>query len=511
MLADKCEEYIMVEKTASQVTDKSEASTVRSVDDTRLADMQAFQDATKLAKAMQQIDVEKSEGRRPSNTLDPFPKFVFNDDEKAVMRASEPTSNGRVVELKSDAKAHTLEKGSPAELSTRFEGHAQKAANAPHEASRGIVSSHKHKDGSRTYTYKDKTTETISRDGEREVKFPDGSGYRLYPDGRKLIRHDEDMLDQHDAKGNIEWRLRERPNGDLARTDASGRLTEYFDKSREHYAFFSYDAKGNLASISGQPIGEWRRETRPDGTNYWQNANDPKQRFDGEMTVDSDGNIRQTSHNPDADIRIFKNAGASIVSAKRTDAVEQRTYDETTGKLIAWGEKDEQGSRRRQFDPKTGKLNASDTFNRDGSWEHSEFAENGQRTVMVRNDGKGNQEKTIFDPATGKEVASDIKFKDGSTMHVVFDPDGSVKEVSSKDKDGNVNQWKRDADNKGTTVKDIPRPEPLGGIGAKEIKFPNGFKVHLDFAPSSGYVAGIWTSDRDVKGVKDVNISSIRR
>src|SRR4030095_12083774 len=99
----------------------------------------------------------------------------------------------------------------------------------------------------------------------------------------------------------------------------------------------------------------------------------------------------------------------------------------------------------RKFDAETGKMISSEKVSSDGSWERSEFAENGMRTTMKRIDGKRNEETIIFDPATGKEVASDIKFKDKSTMHMVFDADGNVKEIASKDKDGNVNQWKRDA------------------------------------------------------------------
>jgi hypothetical protein len=230
------------------------------------------------------------------------------------------------------------------------------------------------------------------------------------------------------------------------------------------------------------------------------------------MTLDKDGNLHQTPRDSKAESRTYMpDGGWSVEKNDGKGNTERRVYDGATGRLKSREEKDKDGSVSYQFD-KNGKLASSDRVNSNGSSEHSEYAENGNRTVMVRNDGKGNKETVTLDPASGKEVASDIKFKDKSTMHVVFDADGNVKEIASKDKDGNVNQWKQDSkDNSAATVNDIPRPHPFTGISAREIKFPNGFKVHLDFAPSSGYIQGIWTSDRDMKGVKDVNIASIKR
>ncbi|HEY9868346.1 MAG TPA: hypothetical protein V6D08_04215 [Candidatus Obscuribacterales bacterium] len=204
-----------------------------------------------------------------------------------------------------------------------------------------------------------------------------------------------------------------------------------------------------------------------------------------------------------------------LKSAERKDAdgdVECRVYDDHTGRLVVRELKDKDSWQRYQHDPRTGKLTAYDRVNDDGSREHSEFADNGNRTVMVRTDAKGNEETVTFDPATGKEVASDIKFKDKSTLHIVFDLDGSVKELDCKDRAGNVYHWKRDSqDKRVASVTDIPNPYPMTGVDAREIKFANGFRVHLDFAPSSTYIWKIFTSDRDVKGVKNVNISYITR
>jgi hypothetical protein len=204
-----------------------------------------------------------------------------------------------------------------------------------------------------------------------------------------------------------------------------------------------------------------------------------------------------------------------LKSAERKDAdgeVERRVYDDQTGRLAVREVKGKDGTERYQHDPRTGKLASYDKVNSDGSREHSEFAENGNRTVMVRTDSKGNEETVTFDPATGKEVASDIRFKDKSTLHIVFDADGSLKELDCKDRTGNVYHWKRDArDKRAASVEDIPNPYPMTGIDAREIKFANGFRVHLDFAPSSTYISRIYTSDRDVKGVRNVNISYITR
>src|SRR4030095_516520 len=84
-----------------------------------------------------------------------------------------------------------------------------------------------------------------------------------------------------------------------------------------------------------------------------------------------------------------KDAGKALEPTRLSAEVEQRVYDEQTGRLISRGVKDEDGSKRYEYDAKTGKLKSSDTFNLDGSSVHSEYAENGNRTVMVRNDGKG--------------------------------------------------------------------------------------------------------------------------
>jgi len=204
----------------------------------------------------------------------------------------------------------------------------------------------------------------------------------------------------------------------------------------------------------------------------------------------------------------FYNDG-DLKSAERQG--EKRVYDDDTARLTSRQVTDKDGTETYVHDPKTRTLTSYDRRNNDGSSEHSEFAPNGNRTTVDRSDKHKNKETVTFDPDSGKEVASDIKFKDGSTMHIVFDADGNIKELDSKDKDGNVNHWNRDAKDSGGTVKDEPRPYPMTGIEAKEIKFPNGFKVHLDFAPSSNYVSGIWTSDRDMKKTGDVHIASISR
>src|SRR5262249_38884392 len=78
------------------------------------------------------------------------------------------------VEFKSAAKAHARVAES--------KGH--KEPNAPHETDRGSFITHTDKNGTRKYTYADRTTETVSKDGkERDVMYPDGSGYHLYRDG----------------------------------------------------------------------------------------------------------------------------------------------------------------------------------------------------------------------------------------------------------------------------------------------------------------------------------------
>src|SRR5262249_17301180 len=131
------------------------------------------------------------------------------------------------VEFKSAAKAHARVAES--------KGHKER--NAPHETDRGSFITHTDKNGTRKYTYADRTTETVSKDGqERDVMYPDGSGYQSYRDGSKLIRNDDGSRDFYDANGNIEWRLRVRRNGDDAYTDEKGRLKEYADKNRDHYA-----------------------------------------------------------------------------------------------------------------------------------------------------------------------------------------------------------------------------------------------------------------------------------
>src|SRR5262249_22840466 len=131
--------------------------------------------------------------------------------------------------------------------------------------------------------------------------------------------------DTYDSSGNIEARMRKRPNGDYVRTNAQGQIEEYFDSKKQHGALFGYDIEGKLDHIIGEPpVGNWTREKRADGTTYWQNSKDPKQQFDGEMTIDSDANIYQTPHDSSANVRILKRAGASVEVVERTGTVKRQ-------------------------------------------------------------------------------------------------------------------------------------------------------------------------------------------
>src|SRR4029453_18788156 len=345
MKSNICEDDYMVEKAASQITDNSDAKSValgsgafqvsdegraalvhvqtKHVEDLKEGRVRSF--VAEELGTLVLVNNEKPVGSGPEGGRGCFgavemPKIggtdnsvrMPTDDEESfqnldldffkvtaaealgaspvvrIDQASEAANVYGTVELKSADKAHVVvSKG-------------LKESNAPHEANKGIVSTHRDKDGSRTYTYKDKTTETVSRDGkERDVKFPDGSGYHLYPEGRKLIRHADDTRDAYDPQGDIEWRRRKRTNGDYAYTNARGQLSDYACASGEHSAGFTYDSQGKLERITGlPPVGNWTLEKRQDGTTYWQNTDNPKQQFDGEMTVDGDGNIYQIPHDP---------------------------------------------------------------------------------------------------------------------------------------------------------------------------------------------------------------------
>src|SRR5262249_35972569 len=76
----------MGEKRATQITDNNE-SLVCPAEKPQLVDMKAWEDATKLTQEKNACEMEKSQGKRPSKTLESFPKFhePLSEDEKTIL------------------------------------------------------------------------------------------------------------------------------------------------------------------------------------------------------------------------------------------------------------------------------------------------------------------------------------------------------------------------------------------------------------------------------------------
>ena len=73
----------MSEKKASQATDGSEGGAIRS-SDTKLSNMQTFEDAARMARATRKWELAKSTGAQPSKTVDSLPKMRFTTGEIAT-------------------------------------------------------------------------------------------------------------------------------------------------------------------------------------------------------------------------------------------------------------------------------------------------------------------------------------------------------------------------------------------------------------------------------------------
>jgi len=114
----------MGDKTETQFTDSNEAL-VCPAEKPQLVDMKAWEDATKLIQEKNVCEKEKSEGKRPSNTLELLPKFDFGDEILGVLRAMPPGDLKEVLEIyeaQSTAPAEQRTEYSNGVQTTRIEG-----------------------------------------------------------------------------------------------------------------------------------------------------------------------------------------------------------------------------------------------------------------------------------------------------------------------------------------------------------------------------------------------------
>jgi len=123
-----------------------------------------------------------------------------------------------------------------------------------------------------------------------------------------------------------------------------------------------------------------------------------------------------------------------LKSAERKNkvgTVEQREYDDYTGKLIAKGVKDAGGEERTTY-YETGMIKSYYSSHKDGSSIYTEFAPDLKRTSTVRNDGKGHREMVAFDPGSGNEVYTmvndrlvRVKIPSGPDAVIAWDDNGN--------------------------------------------------------------------------------------
>jgi len=188
-------------------------------------------------------------------------------------------------------------------------------------------------------------------------------------------------------------------------------------------------------------------------------------------------------------------------------------YDDNTGKLTAVRRYSTDGTEEyTDFDENTkyafGDILTYDRKNPDGSTEHRRFdPKTNSADLITIKDKRGNVETAIYDTTNHRLVATDTKFNDGSTLHLVFDANKQIIEVATKDKDGNINNWKR-GDNNGVKVTEKQLPEPFRGIDSTEILFKDGMKVHLGYNVDGG-LTNYWT--RDYNKRKDIDLNWFNR
>ena len=186
----------------------------------------------------------------------------------------------------------------------------------------GVVSMTKLEAGTVKYGYKDGTKEKLHPNGEREVNFPDGSGYHSFPDGRKLVRHADGAEENLDEDGHTEWQKKRHPDGAYVVTDASGRLVEVVNAAADRHTTCQYGDNGNLTRIAGS-FGVWTCEESWDGRIYWENGK-TGEKFDGQMTVDKEGNVHQTPRELNAETRVWQLDGAEITIIRSNDNIVAR-------------------------------------------------------------------------------------------------------------------------------------------------------------------------------------------
>ncbi|HEY9871419.1 MAG TPA: hypothetical protein V6D08_19840 [Candidatus Obscuribacterales bacterium] len=151
--------------------------------------------------------------------------------------------------------------------------------------------------GAVTYEYKDGTASVHLRGGG--VETTDKNGDKKLWLGSEVIQE-----------------TKKQPDNSVVQT-SDGRVT-----STEHpkaFRVFRYDDRGNLNEIVGEQ-GTWKRMTGPDGKEYWQNQDNPDQKWHGKMSVDKGGNLHFAPHDPGAPEWTFTRTGQTVREPRGEEA-----------------------------------------------------------------------------------------------------------------------------------------------------------------------------------------------
>lgn len=222
-----------------------------------------------------------------SRTGHPYEEIVYEDGTVRQLRPG-----GTTVEIRKDM---TITERNDHSVAVKTNGDTRIAK--PFHPDKEIKNIKVDETGAVTYEYKDGTASVQLRGGGVETTDKNGD--------KKLW-----------LGGEVIQETKKQPDQSVVET-SDGRVT-----STEHpkvFRVFRYDDRGNLNEIVGEQ-GTWERMTGPDGKEYWQNQDNPDQKWHGKMSVDKAGNLHFTPHDPNASAWTFSRTGQAVRKPRGEEA-----------------------------------------------------------------------------------------------------------------------------------------------------------------------------------------------